>query len=320
MRCVVTGAGGFIGSSLARRLLEDGAEVTGVDALLDNYDPGMKRENLARLTGLPGFEVCEAPLQDLDLESLFVGRDCVFHLAALPGVRSSWGDTFAEYAAHNVHATQVVLEAALRAAVPRVVYASSSSVYGDSRELPMRESAREMPYSPYGVTKLAGEHLARLYHRNYELSTVSLRYFTVYGPRQRPDMAIQRFLAAAGQGRPITVFGDGEQTRDFTYVDDVVEATVRAARLGRPGAIYNVGGGSTVTVNELIALIERVTGRQIDVQRVGKQQGDVLHTRADTARARADLEFVPATPLAVGLRSQWESLDASVPLPESDPA
>jgi UDP-glucose 4-epimerase len=204
-----------------------------------------------------------------------------------------------------------LLEASLHAGVERFVYGSSSSVYGDAAELPMREDARERPHSPYGVTKLAAEHLARLYHRNYGLATVSLRFFTVYGPRQRPDMATQRFLTAARDGTSIMLFGDGEQTRDFTFVTDTVEALVRAAERGQEGAVYNVGGGSTVTVNQLIQTIEEVSGCRLEVDRQGAQRGDVRDTCADTTRARADLDFAPTTPLREGLERQWQHILAS---------
>lgn len=310
MRCIVTGAAGFIASALCERLLEQGAQVVGIDGFVPNYEVALKRRNLAGLQASQGFRLVEGMLEELPLEELFENVACVFHLAALPGVRSSWGNSFEDYVAHNVYASQRVFEAALQAGVGRVVYASSSSVYGDTDVLPMCESARERPYSPYGVTKLAAEHLARLYHRNYGLETVSLRYFTVYGPRQRPDMAIQRFLRAALAGTPITLFGTGEQTRDFTFVQDTVAATLRAADRGEPGAVYNVGGGSTVTVNALIGMIERVTGRQLRVERQGVQRGDVGHTCADTSRARTDLEFVPAIPLQEGLQRHWEWVEA----------
>jgi len=308
VRCVVTGAAGFIGSTLSERLLVEGATVIGIDGFVDNYDAALKRRNLMALGKWERFELLEGMLEQLDLERIFEGTDRVFHLAALPGVRSSWGASFEDYASHNVHAAQRVFEASLHAGVRRVVYASSSSVYGDTDQLPMAETAREMPHSPYGVTKLAAEHLARLYHRNYGLHTVSLRYFTVYGPRQRPDMAIQRFLQAARDDTPIMLFGSGEQTRDFTFVDDTVEASVRAAERGRAGAVYNVGGGSTVTVNALIEMIEQVTGRSIRIDRHDKQRGDVGHTCAATSRAQEDLGFAPAIPLREGLERHWEWL------------
>ena len=311
MRCLVTGAAGFIGSHLVERLLAEGHAVVGIDGFVDNYDRGLKESSLALYAEHPQFDFVEAFVERLDLQMLLDGVERVFHLAALPGVRSSWGASFEDYSSHNVYATQRLLEASLRVGVERFVYASSSSVYGDAAGLPMREDAREKPHSPYGVTKLAAEHLARLYHRNYGLATVSLRFFTVYGPRQRPDMATQRFLTAARDGTSIMLFGDGEQTRDFTFVADTVEAMVRAAELGREGAVYNVGGGSTVTVNELIEAIEEVSGCRLEVDRQGAQRGDVRDTCADTTRALADLDFAPTTSLREGLERQWQHVRAS---------
>lgn len=311
MRCLVTGAAGFIGSHLVERLLADGHAVVGIDGFVDNYDRELKESHLVLYGEHPQFEFVEDMIERLDLRTLLDGVESVFHLAALPGVRSSWGDSFEDYSSHNVYATQRMLEASLRVGVDRFVYASSSSVYGDAAELPMREDARELPHSPYGVTKLAAEHLARLYHRNYGLATVSLRLFTVYGPRQRPDMATQRFLTAARDGTPIMLFGDGEQTRDFTFVTDTVEALVRAAERGKEGAVYNVGGGSTVTVNQLIGAIEKVSGRRLEVDRQEAQRGDVRDTCADTTRAQTDLDYAPATPLREGLERQWQHVLAS---------
>jgi len=285
--------------------------VVGIDGFVDNYDRAVKESHLALFAEHPQFDLAEDFIERLDLHTLLHGVERVFHLAALPGVRSSWGSSFEDYSSHNVYATQRLLEAALHAGVDRFVYGSSSSVYGDAAELPMSEDAREKPHSPYGVTKLAAEHLARLYHRNYGLATVSLRFFTVYGPRQRPDMATQRFLTAARDSTSIIVFGDGEQTRDFTFVADTVEAMVRAAELGKEGAVYNVGGGSTVTVNQLIEAIEEVSGCRLEVDRQGAQRGDVRDTCADTTRARADLEFAPTTPLREGLERQWQHILAS---------
>ncbi len=316
MRFVVTGSAGFIGSTVSERLLGEGHEVVGIDGFVDNYAVSLKRANVQALESYTGFELVEGMIENLDLPAILEGAERVIHLAALPGVGASWGSSFEDYSSHNVYATQRVLEAALACGIARFVYVSSSSVYGNTDVLPMVETAREKPHSPYGVTKLAAEHLAQLYHRNYGLHTVSLRYFTVYGPRQRPDMAIQRFLTAARDGTPIQLYGTGEQTRDFTFVADTVEATVRAAERGRAGAVYNVGGGSTVTVNGLIKMIERVTGRGLDVQRCDAQRGDVGHTRADTSLARDDLDFVPSTPLQEGLQRHWESLQPqSLPTP-----
>lgn len=318
MRCLVTGAAGFIASHLVERLLADGHAVVGIDGFVDNYDRELKESNLALYGEHPQFEFVEDMIEHLDLRTLLDGVESVFHVAALPGVRSSWGDSFEDYSSHNVYATQRMLEASLRVGVDRFVYASSSSVYGDAAELPMREDAREQPHSPYGVTKLAAEHLVRLYHRNYGLATVSLRFFTVYGPRQRPDMATQRFLTAARDGTSIMLFGDGEQTRDFTFVTDTVEALVRAVERGKEGAVYNVGGGSTVTVNQLIEAIEEVSGRRLRVDRQGAQRGDVRDTCADTTSAQTDLGFAPATPLREGLERQWQHVLASAkPEPQS---
>lgn len=315
MSRLVTGAAGFIGSHLAETLLERGHAVVGVDAFLDNYPRSRKESHLERLRDDAGFRLVEGRLQELDLVELLSSVERVYHLAALPGVRPSWGVAFEEYLAHNVLATQRLLEAAREVGLARFVYASSSSVYGDVEELPMAEAVRERPYSPYGVTKLGGEQMVRLYARNYGLHGSSVRYFTVYGPRQRPDMAIQKFLVAAREGGEIPVYGDGEQTRDFTYVADAVEATVRAGEHGAAGGVYNVGGGSTVTVNQLVKVIETVSGAALRVAREPSKPGDVPHTRADCRRARSTLGFVPDTPLAEGIRRQWEWLLES---PETD--
>lgn len=306
MRAVVTGVAGFIGSHVAESLLADGHEVTGVDCFTDYYPRPMKEANLARLRESARFRLVEARLQDLDLAPLLDGAAHVYHLAAQAGVRASWGREFALYTDHNVLATQRLLEAALTAGRPTVVYASSSSVYGDAPALPLREDGPCQPVSPYGVTKLAAEHLAVLYHRNHGLPTVSLRFFTVYGPRQRPDMAFHRFLAAARDGTEVPVFGDGQQTRDFTYVADIVSA-VRAAPLsGRPGSVYNVGGGERIALNEVLRLIETVTARPLRIRRQEAQKGDMRDTFADTAAARRDLGFRSTVPLAEGLAREWD--------------
>ena len=308
MKTVVTGAAGFIGSHLADSLLADGHEVLGVDAFLDYYPRPVKERNLARARDHSTFKLVEGTLQDLDLVRLLDGAAQVFHLAAQAGVRSSWGRDFAQYSDHNVLATQRLLEASVAAGIPRFVYASSSSVYGDSPSLPLREDSPCRPLSPYGVTKLAAEHLGRLYERGYGLPVVSLRYFTVYGPRQRPDMAFHRFLTACRDSRRVSVYGDGEQTRDFTYVDDAVSATRRAGESGRPGSVYNVGGGDRVSINEVLRRIGEITGRGVEVQREATQKGDMRDTFADTTAARADLRFRSTVGLSEGLRKEWEWL------------
>ncbi|MGD8329330.1 MAG: GDP-mannose 4,6-dehydratase [Acidobacteriota bacterium] len=305
MRTLVTGAAGFIGSHLCEQLLARGDTVVGIDCFLDNYARERKEQQIATARESPRFQLVDAAILDLDLVELLGNIDRVFHLAALPGVRPSWGEAFESYLTNNVLSTQALLEACRRAPVERLVYASSSSVYGDTDVLPMREDAATWPYSPYGVTKLAAEHMVRLYNRNLGVPTVSVRYFTVYGPRQRPDMAIQRFLTAARDGKAIRVFGDGEQSRDFTYVADIVEGTRRAAETGTPGAVYNIGGGSRVTLNELIAMIEAVTGATLQIEREAGKPGDVRFTEADCHRAQEDLDFIPATSLQDGLAKHW---------------
>ena len=311
MKCVVTGAAGFIGSHLAESLLRDGHDVVGVDCFTDYYPREVKERNLAALRDDRRFRLVEARLQDLDLAPILDGAGQVFHLAAQAGVRASWGREFAHYTDHNVLATQRLLEAALAARTPRLVYASSSSVYGDAPSLPLREDAVCRPLSPYGVTKLAAEHLARLYQRNHGLATVSLRFFTVYGPRQRPDMAFHRFLAAARDGRALTVFGDGLQTRDFTFVDDIVSATRAAALSGQPGSVYNVGGGVRVALRDVLRLIEQVTARRLTIERDDAQKGDMRDTFADTSAAARDLGFRSTVPLADGLAREWTWLQGA---------
>jgi UDP-glucose 4-epimerase len=305
VKVVVTGAAGFIGSHLVDRLLSEGHEVTGVDAFVDFYPRAAKEKNLRAARDHRRFRLIEGEVQSLPLVDLLDGASQVYHLAAQAGVRSSWGREFAQYSNHNVLATQHLLEAAVDAGVPRLVYASSSSVYG-AAELPLREDAACHPLSPYGVTKLAAEHLACLYERNHGLPVVSLRYFTVYGPRQRPDMAFHRFLAAARDGTPVRIFGDGKQTRDFTYVDDIVTATRRAGDSGRPGCVYNVGGGQRLALEDVLRTIEQVTGRKLAITRDEAQKGDMRDTFADTTAAKRDLGFQPSVALPEGLAREWE--------------
>ncbi len=307
MRALVTGAAGFIGSTLAGRLLADGADVVGIDCFTDYYPRPIKERNLSSLTGDARFRFVESRIQDADLATLLADRTHVFHLAAQAGVRKSWGRDFAIYTVNNIEATQVLLEACAKCTLERVVYASSSSVYGDSVPLPMREDARPQPVSPYGVSKLAAEQLCYLYFANHGVPTVSLRYFTVYGPRQRPDMGFHKFLRATILGEPITVYGDGEQTRDFTFVADAVSATIAAATRGIPGRVYNIGGGSRVSVNEVLEIIGRVAGRRPLVTVDPAQKGDMRHTYADTWLARTDLGFSPTVGLEQGLAAehQW---------------
>jgi UDP-glucose 4-epimerase len=305
MKALVTGAAGFIGSTLSERLVAEGLTVLGIDSFTDYYSRSEKELHLSALQGNPAFQLIEAEIEKADLAALLDGVTYVFHLAAQAGVRKSWGRDFRVYTENNVNATQLLLEACTGRGIERFVYASSSSVYGDHLPLPMREDARPQPVSPYGVTKLAGEQLCHLYHLSHSVPTVSLRYFTVYGPRQRPDMAFRRFLRAAVRNEPITQYGDGRQTRDFTFVTDAVAATWAAATRGKLGAVYNIGGGSRVELLEIFELIRRTTGRPLRVERLDAQRGDMRDTYADSSRARADLGFAPTVTLEEGLRAQY---------------
>jgi len=306
MKALVTGAAGFIGSHLSERLLGAGATVVGIDCFTDYYPRERKEHNLAALRRSSGFTLVEAALADADLAQLLEGVTHVFHLAAQAGVRKSWGRDFRVYTVNNVEATQILLEACVGRPLERLVYASSSSVYGDDVPLPMREDALPQPISPYGVTKLAAEQLCHLYHVNHGVPAVSVRYFTVYGPRQRPDMGFHRFLRAAMRDEAVPLFGDGRQTRDFTFVADAVSATIAAATGGTPGGVYNIGGGSRVELLDVFELIRRVTARPLRLEQIEAQRGDMRDTYADTTRARTDLGFAPSVTLEQGLRAQYD--------------
>jgi nucleoside-diphosphate-sugar epimerase len=311
MNALVTGAAGFIGSHLTSALLDKGWHVTGLDCFTDYYARAIKDANLAVNAGRDRFQFVQASIQEADLPALLEGRTHVFHLAAQAGVRKSWGRDFRIYTDHNVDATQRLLEACVGLPLHRFVYASSSSLYGDNTPIPMREDALPQPVSPYGVTKLAGEQLCHLYYVNHRVPATSVRYFTVYGPRQRPDMAFHRFIRAALDGTRITIYGDGEQTRDFTYVADAVAATILAGERGVPGRAYNVGGGSRVTVNQVLEIIGRLAGRPLNVQREPVQKGDMRDTYADTTLARADLGFAPRVTLDQGIEAEYRWLSST---------
>lgn len=303
----MTGAAGFIGSHLAERLLSEEAEVRAVDRFSDYYDPGLKRGNLAELAAHERFEMLEGDLNALAADQLLDGVDVVYHLAGQPGVRASWGQEFELYFRDNVLSTQRLLEGARESPLERFVLASSSSIYGDAEAFPTAEAAMPAPVSPYGVTKLAAEHLARLYHRAHGLPTVALRYFTIFGPRQRPDMAFNRFVRAALTGEPLQVFGDGLQERDFTYVSDAVAGTIAAGSRGRPGSVLNIAGGNSATVLEVIEALEEIVGETITVEHQQAVAGDARKTGADTSAAQAQLGYEPQVDLREGLRRQFEA-------------
>jgi nucleoside-diphosphate-sugar epimerase len=310
VRALVTGAAGFIGSHLSGALLDRGAQVIGLDCFSDYYARSIKESNLDHNRGRDGFSFIEARIQDADLPRVLEGVTHVFHLAAQAGVRKSWGRDFQIYTENNIEASQQLLEACSGRPLHRFVYASSSSLYGDNVAIPMRETALPQPVSPYGVTKLAAEQLCYLYFVNHGVPATSVRYFTVYGPRQRPDMAFNRFIRASLNGEPITLYGDGEQTRDFTFVADAVAATMAAGDRGVPGRAYNIGGGSRVTVNQVLEIIGRVAGRPLEVRREPVQKGDMRNTYADTGLAKADLGFAPKVSLAEGIEAEYRWLSA----------
>ena len=305
MRYVVTGAAGFIGSHLAEALLQRGHEVVGVDCFTDYYDPALKEENAAEL------DVARVDLaeEDLDLRDV----DGVFHLAGQPGVRS-FGEVFEDYVRRNLLASRRVFETAAKAGV-RVVFASSSSVYGDAETYPTSEGARPNPISPYGITKLGCEQLAHAYAKGFALDAVILRYFTFYGPRQRPDMALARIVDALARGASFELYGDGLQSRSFTYVADGVEASIAAMQNAPAGALYNVGGGAEATMREAIATLERLSGRTLELVERPAAAGDVRRTSADTSRIEQDVGWRATTVLADGLRAQWEWASVRVAAP-----
>jgi len=311
MNALVTGAAGFIGSHLSAALLDRGASVVGLDCFTDYYPRATKEKNLEENTLREKFRFVENSIADADLPALLDGVTHVFHLAAQAGVRKSWGTDFKTYTVNNIEATQILLEACAGRALERFVYASSSSVYGDAAAIPMREDALPQPLSPYGVTKLAAEHLCMLYHVNHSVPACAMRYFTVYGPRQRPDMAFHRFIKAALRDEPISLYGDGTQTRDFTFVSDAVAATIAAAERGRPGRAYNVGGGSRVSMNDVLHIIQRIAGHPLRIAREAVQKGDIRDTYADTTRARDDLGFRPTVSLEEGIQAEYRWLSSS---------
>lgn len=309
MRALVTGAAGFIGSNLSDRLLADGHDVVGVDSFTNYYDPAIKRSNIGAALDHNRFTLVNEDILTADLDRLLDGIDVVFHQAGQPGVRLSWADGFETYTRLNILATQCLLEAAARHPLQRFVYASSSSLYGAAERYPTNEGDVPAPMSPYGVTKLAAEHLCSLYHRNFGVPTVSLRYFTVYGPRQRPDMATHRLIDSAITGSEFMMFGDGTQIRDFTYVGDVVNANVAAS--SKPdaiGSVFNIGGGSTATMHDVVAAVTESVGTAPNMTFSETALGDVFRTGADITAAGAVLGWKPSVDLALGVVHQVEAV------------
>lgn len=306
---LITGAAGFIGSHLAQECSARWSKVIALDAMLPTYDIATKRQNRDAVMSCPGCRFVEADLLDVNLEEMLAEVDIVFHLAAQPGVRSSWGPDFDVYTERNITATHRLLEAARKARLQRLVFASSSSVYGEAARRPTPEDAVLRPVSPYGATKALGEHLAHAYWRGFGVPIVTLRYFTVYGPRQRPDMAFHRLIEAALDGGEVTIFGDGRQTRDFTYVGDAVAGTIAAALAGEEGGVYNLGGGDAISMNGVLDLLETILERPVARTYTKRQRGDARDTAADTSRARQQLAFAARVPLEQGLRAQvaWQS-------------
>jgi nucleoside-diphosphate-sugar epimerase len=306
MRSVITGVAGFIGSHLAEKLLELGHEVVGVDKFLDNYPRNFKDSNLSQFIGHSSFRFFNDDLVKMDLSGLVNQTDYIFHLAAQPGVRSSWGEEFFHYSHNNILATQLLLEACKQVKVRKFVYASSSSVYGDTDDLPMRESGGTRPVSPYGVSKLAAEHLCYLYWKAFGIPTVSLRFFTVYGPRQRPDMFFHILMRHLLVDEKIPLYDDGGQSRDFTYCADIVEGLLAAAFYSGSGDVFNLGGGGEITLINAIKLVEKISGRNARLNRFDRQRGDVRRTCASLSQAKKKLGYKPLVSLEEGLSRQWK--------------
>lgn len=309
---VVTGAAGFVGSHLTEALLQRGDRVIGIDEFNDYYDPALKRKNIAHLEQHPNFQLLEGSIAALNWTSLLEQVDVIYHQAAQAGVRASWGDGFRGYTERNINATQLILEAAKTSpSLKRLVFASSSSVYGNAEALPTSETICPHPVSPYGITKLAAEQLCLLYHHNFGVPISVLRYFTVYGPRQRSDMAFHMFFKSVLEDQPIRIYGDGQQTRDFTFVSDIVAANLAAAEAsGAIGEIFNIGGGSRVVLTEVLDTMEQIVGQPIRRNHIGNAAGDARHTAADVSKAKRLLNYIPQVSLAEGLKQEWQWVQA----------
>ena len=313
---VITGVAGFIGSTLAEKLLHDGHNVRGIDSFTNYYPPRMKEKNIENCLKHTNFSLIRQDLESsLDLSTIFKNAEYIFHLAAQPGVRASWGKEFVIYVKNNISVTQKILESLKNnTTLKKFVLASSSSVYGNQSNIMNEETSLTRPVSPYGVTKLAAENLANLYFKNYKIPTVSLRYFTVYGPKQRPDMAFTRFFNSIIKDKKLSIFGNGEQTRDFTYVDDIVKATINAATSDSVGEILNVGGGSVFSLSEIIEFMKEITEKEFEIDFNAEQKGDVKHTSADISKAEKLINYKPNTDIKYGLTQQYEYIKTNLNL------
>lgn len=305
MKYIVTGAAGFIGSSLCKRLLNQEIEVIGIDSFVDYYPRILKEKNIENLKKTSKFVFIEGDLLDLNLSDIISNGDYIFHQAAQAGVRASWGRDFYIYTENNIRATQQLLEVCKEEKIAKLIFASSSSVYGDCSDIPMCENSIPSPVSPYGVSKLASEQLCYLYWKNFNVPVVSLRYFTVYGPRQRPDMAFNKFITALLKDKEIIMYGDGEQTRDFTYIDDIVNANILTMNKGQDGSVYNIGGGSRVSMNEVIEVLAKISGRIPKIKQLETQKGDMRHTLADITKAQSALGYKPTVRIEEGLEKEY---------------
>ena len=308
---IVTGVAGFIGSHLAETILKQGDRIIGIDQINDYYDIDRKKANIGCLQQYSNFEFIKADIQELNWLDLLIDVDVVYHQAAQAGVRSSWGKGFYNYTERNINATQIILEAAKEVnSIKRFVYASSSSIYGNAEEMPTSETIPPLPVSPYGITKLAGERMCLLYHQNFNVPVTALRYFTVYGPRQRPDMAFHKFFKAFIQNEAISIYGDGQQTRDFTFVSDVVAANLAAGSVPEAiGEVFNIGGGSRVNLMDVLAIMEKIIRQPLKKEFVTKATGDARHTSADISKAQRILGYQPQVSLSEGLAREWEWIE-----------
>lgn len=313
MKALVTGAAGFIGSHLSERLLKEGLAVVGVDCFTDYYPVKIKEKNISSALKHKNFRLINKNLLEIDLNNVLDGIDLIFHHAAQPGVRANWGKTFEEYVENNIYATQRLLEALRAKKIIKMIYASSSSVYGDAEKLPTSEKVVPKPVSPYGVTKLAAENLCYVYFKNYDIPVVSLRYFSVYGPRQRPDMGFNRFIRSIINKEEMQIYGSGTQTRDFTYVNDVIDADIRALDgKCKPGETYNVGGGSRISVNDAVRIIEDISGKKAKIKYLEAQKGETAHTSADISKAKSHFGYSPRFDIKTGLKREYEWIKETI--------